>query len=162
MSLTNKPTGAPFTVPPGATFSGGPVPTKDAQLYSALNSANELVSQYAAAMAAQGLTSSNLRIDDGIANGSYGQFTPGTAGESIFVVRATLTDADSVVYDLDDVAGQRIFRLYYPYQPGEEQQGDTNYIQVGHGANTVNEAVPGKMVIGLLASGEAQGHWEPA
>lgn len=163
--LTPVPSGPPFSVPDNVTYNGGPCPTQDASLFVPFASANELLAGYATAITKQGLTTSNLRITDGIASGSYSQFAPSAGNPpanndvSVFLIQATLQDADLVTYDLNDVAGNLFKRVYFP----DMAQGDSNYKQEGSGADAKNVAVAGVIVLGLLAdSGVAQGHWEKA
>jgi|ERR1700722_3916786 len=151
------PSGPPFSVPPGATFNGGQVPTADASLYATPADATKLLIAYKVAQAKAELTGT-ISLADGISDGDYPRFTPGSDGSSIFLIKGNLTDAAGNAYLLKDVAGDLQKRSLEP----DQERGDSNFVEEGHGADTQDVAVPGVIVISLPGSGVAQAHWEKA
>jgi hypothetical protein len=146
----------PFSLPPGATFNGGAVPTADASLYATPSDATNLLTAYLAAQAKAELAGT-ISLADGISDGDYPQFTPGSDGSSIFLIKGNLTDADGNAYLLKDVAGDLQKRSLEP----DQERGDSNFVEEGHGADTPDVDVPGVLVISLVG-GVAQAHWVKA
>jgi hypothetical protein len=171
------PTGPPFSVPAGATFDGGEVPTADSELFSGTDAASGLLPQYTAAAGGPLPTTTRkmkrflARTKDGatvavtiktpftsvngIESGAYPQFTcPAPFG--IFLIQGVVEDDAGKSYVVNDVAGEMIYRTEFP----DPDEGDSNYIQEGHGADAKDVPVPGKISLILLPEeGLAEACW---
>lgn len=67
--------------------------------------------------------------------------------------------AEAADYDVSEWAGILSDRETAP----DMGSGDTNYQECGHGANTINVPIPGKIAWTLLPTeGLAEAHWIPA
>jgi hypothetical protein len=158
---------APFTLPTGITYNGGPVNDSAKLLFSQLGlerwpgsavpippalTASDLLSLYAAAATALGLAGT-FTVNDGI----YGprpdqqqfsitpQPSPGDPnGTSIFEIQANLLDANDNPYNCADVAGQVIARYFTPDPASKDQ----NWIGQGGGRVTI----PGKLALWFAAA----------
>ncbi len=79
--------------------------------------------------------------------------------EGVFIVAG---GSEAAAYDISEWAGILSDRELQP----DMGSGDTNYQEVGHGANTIDVPVPGKIAWTLLPEagvmGVAEAHWAPA
>lgn len=157
----------PFVPPAGALQNGAPVAPGNVTLYATDAAAKALLAQYKQAACLQRLACS-LTIVDGTLDREYGQFTDGTNGK-ILIIRGTVTDANQVKSTVSDVVGDLVERVAFPFSPGKESYGDTNYKVVDpvnsngqlDAANALDEALPAYLALKLDA-GQARGVWVKA
>ena len=157
----------PFVAPAGALQNGAPVAPGNYTLYASDADAKNLLAQYIQAATLQGLACS-LTIKDGTLTREYGQFTDATNGK-ILIIEGTVTDANQVSSTVSDVVGDLVSRYVFPFSPGKESFGDTNYEVVdpvnANGqldpANAYDKALPGYLRIKIDA-GYARGVWVKA
>jgi hypothetical protein len=160
-----------MNTPPPATFNGNPIPRADWNRFTTRDQATTICNLCEAAVAAiPGATIIvPLAIREASASDDFvltppldpNNPLPGDIGDwwvegNFAVGGGTATAAD---YDISEWAGILSDREIQP----DMGSGDTNYQQVGHGANTVNVPVPGKIAFTLLPDeGLAEVHWVPA
>lgn len=155
-----------------ATFNGKRIPNADAEYYGYYAEATPIFADVEAAIAAIPgvMIITPAKLFENSTGDDFVLTTPVPAGGPIastigdwwitcvFAVGAP-GDPATVVYSLSEWACVLAARETDP----DQGSGDTNYQEVGHGANTVDQAVPGKIAIELLAdTGTAQAHWVPA
>jgi hypothetical protein len=161
-----------MTPPPPATFNGKPIPNADRVrygTYAAASTVFELV--MAAIVALPGvMILTPARLFENSAGDDFILTTPIPAGgpvastigdwwiTCVFLVGSP-GEPNAVVYSLSEWACQLAERETNP----DMAFGDTNYQEVGHGADTIDAPVPGKIAIELLAdTGTAECHWVAA
>lgn len=171
--------GPPFTVPPGATFNGQPLPASAGYFFSTYGGASETFQQVVAAIIAAGgslLTPQNtpqgaspLAIVDGIASGDYAEFglpTPPTEPYlptmiGLWIIKGNFMGPNGLCFE-NDIAGLIEKRSVYPNQP--TTFGDKNLMQVGSGATARMVGVPSSLAIQILPetpASLASAYWGP-
>ena len=99
-------------------------------------------------------------VVDGIKNGELGLFSPDQAGDSIYLIKGMISDAEGNTSLVNDLAGIRIFSYLNPFTPGLPTYGDTNY--TAQEAPPYDVAVPGYLVLTRVAATCMQGNWVKA
>ena len=157
--------GPPFSLPPGATWNGSPLPNRAAYFFSTFGEASETLQEIQAAIVAAGgtlLTPANtpegdsaLQIVDGVASGDYPQiglpdppqapYLPTMIG--VWLIKGNFLMASGLCFE-NDLAGLIERRSIYPNQP--EDYGDKNLVQVGQGANAKMVGVATSLALEIL------------
>ena len=154
-------TKSPFVPPVGATQNGGPVAPSNYVLFCSAAAATSLLPQYEQAAQAQGLTVVQpFAVVDGIKNGELGMFSPDAAGDSCYLIKGLVADAQGNVSLVNDIAGIRLFSYLNPFTPGLPTYGDTNY--TAQQTPPYDVAVPGYLVLTRVAATCMQGNWVKA
>jgi hypothetical protein len=158
-----------MTTPPPATFNGKPIPRADWGLFGTFGQASEIAALVIAAVEAIpgvqilspiAVVENSVADDFLLTTPVHSPPEPTDVGDWAITGNFAVGQIpEAAVYRIDDWLGLLSDREIAP-DPGS---GDTNYTQVGHGANTMDVPVPGKIALNLLtAEGLAECYWVPA